>query len=106
MKKVLFFISLSCIAMTTNAGLTKKEFCKDMSSYAELVMQKRQNNTSIKTMLQAIEQSGESKGTQELMESIVEGAYSMPAYSTKEFQDKSVNEYSASVYLECKRNLN
>ena len=86
--------------------MTKTEFCKDMSSYAELVMQKRQNNTSIKTMLLAIEQSGESKGTRELMESIVEGAYSKPSYSTKEFKDKSVNEYSASVYLECKRNLN
>lgn len=94
------------MAVISNAEMTKAEFCKDMSSYAELVMQKRQNDTPIKTMLLAIEKSGESKGTRELMESIVEDAYSKPAYATKDFKNKSINEYSASVYLECKRNLN
>jgi len=103
-KKIILMVSLSCIAIISNAGMTKTEFCKDMSSYAELVMQKRQNNTPIKTMLLAIETSSESEGIKGLMELIVERAYSKPAYSTEEYKSKSVNEYSAEIYLECKKN--
>ncbi|MCL6246525.1 hypothetical protein M5F00_01375 [Acinetobacter sp. ANC 4945] len=85
--------------------ISKSEFCKDISSYAELVMEKRQNGMSIKTLLLAVSRSSSSDSVKELMESIVEGAFSTPAYSLEKNKTKAINEYSAKIYLDCKRHL-
>ena len=74
--------------------------CAALEDYAEIVMEKRQAGVSPSTMVDAIS-AEEYKAARQVLSAIILDAYDRPRFSTEEFQQQMVQDFSAEVYLAC-----
>lgn len=108
MKKILglclVFLIYSANA-TANVKDDQEEMCLEAMAMAQAAMSVRQDGLPLHEALQNINQlyrdDGISKREYDLVKMILRDAYSKPKFSTKEYQNEAVNEYSSKYYLAC-----
>ena len=86
-------ITLSASA-SANAEVSKYDFCYAHSELSESVMTARQGGVSMRDAIEAV--MGD-----EIAIAIIQDAYEVPGYSTAEFQQKAILEFSDLIYAEC-----
>lgn len=86
----------SCSVSYAADTATVHQACSTIAGTAKSVMQGRQQGTPIQGLMQiAI------KNDSSITMLIIEEAYELPRYSTKEYQQKSVSDFSNKWYLDC-----
>lgn len=79
--------------------------CLNAMAIAQATMSVRQKGLPLIEALQNLDKMYESKEISQkeydLAKMILRDAYSKPKFSTKKYQDDSINEYSAKYYLAC-----
>ena len=75
----------------------------DFSIREEIRVEIKENGLAdaLKNIQQSYQNGDMSKKEYDLIKMILRDAYSKPKFSTKEYQDESINEYSAKYYLAC-----
>lgn len=94
MKKLLA-IALTFTAATAFATeeVSTREFCKGISTLAEVVMTYRQVGTSVVTLMEAT--------SLPLAKLIIKEAYKMPRYSSGEYQRRAISDFRDEFYIQC-----
>ncbi|SEQ48453.1 hypothetical protein SAMN03080615_01633 [Amphritea atlantica] len=90
-------VALVVALVVSQVGITgEKEMglCKDVSELAETVMDSRQKNVSMVSMMEIV------KGS-DVFESMVIDAYEQPAFQVPVNQEKAVAEFRDRWYLMC-----
>lgn len=108
MKKILW-LCLGVLVGSANANASssedQEEKCLNAMAMAKAAMSIRQQGLPLSDALKNIQQSHQngdmSKKEYDLIKMILRDAYSKPKFLTKEYQDESINEYSAKYYLAC-----
>lgn len=90
-------ITLSACA-PANAEVTKYDVCGAYGGLSETVMTARQEGMSMRDVI-------EHAMGDEFSIAIVQAAYEVPGYSTAEFQQKAILEFSNRIYAECLRSI-
>ena len=94
-KNILLVLVLALTA--SNAYSSEwKEKCKSISELAEMIMQSRQDGESMAKM---IDSTGDGPNN------LIIAAYDKPRYSTKKHQQRTIEDFRDSVYLECVKKL-
>ena len=96
MKTFIFLVALA-VSIPVSAA---DNICGSLESYARTVMEKRQQNVSVKDMMEAVSE-GDNKELKDVLITVIKMAYEEPAYSGEEYQQKTVNEFANKVYLMC-----
>lgn len=85
----------SVVPMSADTA-TIHQACTNLAETAKQVMIARQNGSPIQGLMQiAI------KNNSNITMTIIKEAYQLPRYSTKEYQQKSISDFSNQWYLEC-----
>lgn len=101
MRKNLFLILIIFVAGNVTAKVAS-DVCKETYDIAEKVMIYRQAGVPMPIQMKfADELKGLNSETKQTVRDIVQEAYEEPKYSTQDYQDKSVKEFSNSWYLKC-----
>lgn len=86
----------SCSVAYASDVTTSHQACSILAGTAKQVMIARQNNAPIQGLMQiAI------KNDSNITMTIIKEAYELPRYSTKEYQQKAISDFSNQWYLEC-----
>lgn len=107
MKKIFFAIVASSICVSVHANVNKEneKSCRGLMSIAGIAMKARQDGTPLEAMLQAIDivkkKDGLSDKGGEAFREILIDAYSQTEYSTPEYQQKAINNFSSKYYINC-----
>jgi hypothetical protein len=116
MKRVISGILATVVlASTPVVGMAQEEkpetkeqvvegFCEAHAKFAALVMKMRQAEMPITEVLTMVEKNF-SENLQGITKHLVRTAYSKPLYSSKEYKERSVIEFSNATYLECYEHL-
>lgn len=106
MKKIVLlvlFMASTTLAMATTKS--QEQNCRGAMAMAEAVMIHRQEGLSLLNALSNIDNIHRKKDITDLQAEIIKGmtrhAYSEPKYSSKKYQQESINEFSAKYYLAC-----
>jgi len=91
MKKLILIV---LIVISASAG----EYCSTIEKLATVIMEVRQVG------LPAISAYEMAKGDK-LAQTIVKDAYSQPAFTLKEFQDRAVRDFADKYYISCIKNI-
>ncbi len=81
-------------ATVLEAHAEEQATCETISELAEVIMENRQHGVSMARAM------GASEGS-ELVETIVIQAYEHPGYTTAEYQNRAVSEFTDEWYLAC-----
>lgn len=102
---VLTLIFLSSNLFANEVTQSQEQNCRGAMAMAEAAMTLRQNGVKLPTVLENNEKmltSGKSTPKEaSLMKMIVRDAYSKPKYTTEDYKQESINEFSANYYLAC-----
>jgi hypothetical protein len=79
------------------------DFCKSISSTAETIMIKRQEQIPMEKMVSIL--SGSDKQTQKIVEKIIIEAYDHPRFEGKDFITKVVADFKDRWFLDCFKNM-
>lgn len=107
MKKLLLLCILSASFNSYSKEVTKAQEanCINAMAMAEAAMTVRQSGLplliALKNNEKMLANGDATKEEFSLMKIILRDVYSKPKYSTKEYQEESINEYSAKYYLAC-----
>lgn len=95
MRYIFTAAAAAMLAATGQAHATDKveETCGTLSRVAENIGELRYNDAPMRTVMEAVEG--------ELAKSIVQDVYSLPAYSSDEYQQRAIRRYSNRVYRVC-----
>lgn len=93
MKKIIFALALSG-SFFTSAVHAEDANCPQLSQLAGMFMKGRQEGV---TMARAMEIAGNNK----VMQLMVEQAYSQSRYSTEEFKQRKIQEFSNEWFMTC-----
>ncbi len=100
--KILLTILLSIFVVGSVTAKVASDVCKETYDIAEKVMIYRQAGVPIPVQMKfADELKGLDSETKQTVRDMVQEAYEEPKYSTQDYQDKSVKEFSNSWYLKC-----
>lgn len=109
MKKVLLSVIITLLVPNLGYSQEKEEVCSNLSSLAGDIMKLRQFNVPIielkKTIIANENVSNEKEGI-ELIDSMINMAYTHPRFSSKENQQNEIVDFQNEVYLYCITNLN
>lgn len=101
MRKNLFLILIIFVAGNVTAKVAS-DVCKETYDIAEKVMIYRQAGVPMPIQMKFVDElKGLNSETKQTVRDIVQEAYEEPKYSTQDYQDKSVKEFSNSWYLKC-----
>ena len=102
---VLTLIFLSSNLFAKEVSKNQEVNCINAMAMAEAAMTLRQNGVTLPTVLENNEKmltSGKSTPKEaSLMKMIDRDAYSKPKYTTEDYKQESINEFSANYYLAC-----
>ncbi|PYE29917.1 hypothetical protein DFP83_1423 [Idiomarina fontislapidosi] len=104
MKKLIVLLTstlLSTGAISQDEG-SDNDICANLHSLAEVIMERRQEGTSVVKMMEVAEKSGNGKFT-EIIKAIVEDAYNSPKYSTQAMKQDTISTFANNVYMECRK---
>lgn len=110
--KTLFAIAIGCICVlahsNVNSGIEKanEESCRNLMKVAGMAMKARQDGTPLEAMLQAIDivkKDGLSNEGGESFRQILIDAYSQLEYSSQEYRQRAINDFSSKYYINCMR---
>ena len=107
MKKLflIYFLVATTISYSKEVSKNQEVNCINAMAMAEAAMTLRQNGVTLPTVLENNEKmltSGKSTPKEaSLMKMIVRDAYSKPKYTTEDYKQESINEFSANYYLAC-----
>lgn len=79
----------------------KPEYCKNVHNVATGVMERRQQGKSLPDLMDTLINSDVSKGGKKLGEKLILMAFSIPALSKKQDQEKEVKRFANEVALKC-----
>lgn len=107
MKKILVICILTICSNSHSKEVTKNQEanCLKAMAMAKAAMTVRQNGLPLSNAIENNEamlaNGNATKEESMLMKKILRDAYSKPKYSTKDYKQESVNEFSANYYLAC-----
>lgn len=100
MKKVI--LTLTLVALSTSAlaaePVPMKETCSSIAEVARVSMLARQSGVPLRSMMEI--------AADKTITDIVTEAYSAPAYSTSEVQEKTIQDFEDRWYLKCIKSYN
>jgi hypothetical protein len=94
----IFIISICIFAPTVYAD---EEFCIQLSETAELIMLKRQEGVSMRTMLSLVNNSTLTETQRGAMKRLIKEAYASPKFQVKENQRNAAIEFGNKVCEMC-----
>ncbi|WP_299310872.1 hypothetical protein [uncultured Halomonas sp.] len=108
MKKTLVALALSALTLSptavaaTDNGVDWKEFCSLTSKCAEVIMTMRQRGVPVpETMAKFTAVYAEMPYLEDLVESMILEAYTLPRYSTEANRERSIEDFTNRKYTEC-----
>ena len=75
--------------------------CEEVEPLARSVMYARQNDMSLKRLMQILTESADSAPILGLARKLALDAYSQDNYATKEMKQKAINKFANQYYLAC-----
>ncbi len=105
-------MSVSCICVLAHPNVNSKieiekeneDSCRNLMKVAGVAMKARQDGTPLEAMLQAIDivkKDGLSNEGGESFRQILIDAYSQLEYSSPEYQQRAINDFSSKYYISC-----
>ena len=102
MKKIVSFILIIFSSISSPSFvLSDAVSCSEIGKIAKTIMEGRQIEVPISTMMDAITSNIEEGDGQAALRKLVILAYEMPSYSTKEMQQSMVAEFRNQIELKC-----
>lgn len=86
---LLFFV----LTLSVYAEEEKPNVCETLAKTAAYIMGKRQENVTITELLKETENN--------LIKSLIMGAYEKPRYATKDRKINAINDYQNDIHLSC-----
>ena len=89
------YLLILFIAFSVNAEPKhSKEYCARAEGMARTIMEKRQREESIKSLL-------DDAGEDRMEKALIIAAYKTPRMASKSFKETSINSFANLVYFEC-----
>jgi hypothetical protein len=94
-------IVVLALAVWGSNARAETSFCKQVETLAESVMTARQKGVPLSKIIEIAEESE----IGDTIRAMAMEAYSGPAYSTREYQDRKIRQFTDDWYLACLRKL-
>ncbi len=104
MKKLLGSLAVALLVSCAPAYASEREsLCTTLYEYAHVTMYNRQHGVALKTTLdrRIKPTNSEERKIREVLDAIIQDAYSVPLFRTKEAKEIATNEFATNVYLSC-----
>jgi len=95
-------VSAAATAMvlsTTTVNASGSQLCSKLSEMAESVAEARYNGVAMRNIIDRMKVDNESY--ESIIISVIDEAYSLPNYSTDEYQQRAIREFGNEVYRTC-----
>lgn len=100
MKSILAVLVLS-LTMISPAMAVSENQCRDLKKMAEMIMGARLAGIDILDVIDAMDRIKEKEGTHFLVMSMIESAYSEPAYNVPKLKEQAIKDFGVRYYLAC-----
>ena len=89
-----YLLTTAVILLSTVTAQANKELCTAVSGAASLIMELRQSNAPLSSVLEVV-------GDVAILEELVIEAYKKPRYSSKAYQNSAIADFSNIAMLAC-----
>lgn len=102
-------LSLNASAKPLSTKTTRSDMCVSVSEFAKSIMERRQNGESITDIIGILDKARSEHSTPETIynaaNNIILKAFDKPLYSSDEYKQKAIIEFSNQTYISCMKDF-